>query len=188
MNYADALRAHRHGKPGLYARFMSKANVSDETGCWIWEGGKSGGNGYGLVYLRGDQPLYAHRVSHRMFNGRIPAGLHVLHTCDCKSCVNPEHLYAGTHADNMRDAVDRGRHVGRKLTASKARAIVARSDAGCTNNDLAVEFGVSVHSIARILRGENWSKATGIAPGTRNNRKAGKGKRQTTLTPMQMMD
>jgi hypothetical protein len=72
-----------------------------ECGCWIWLGAA---NRYGMV--RGDR---AHRVSWKTFRGPIPHGLHVLHKCDTPLCVNPDHLFLGTHLDNMKDKEEKGR-------------------------------------------------------------------------------
>lgn len=74
--------------------------------CWPWPGALQAGHGYGIV----GHGTYAHRVSYVAHHGLIPDGLFVLHSCDNPPCVNPAHLRAGTNADNMRDAVERGRH------------------------------------------------------------------------------
>ena len=79
------------------------------SGCWFWVGGSAGG-GYGL--FKGES---AHRKSYRIYRGSIPKGMCVLHTCDVPCCVNPDHLYIGTHAHNMRDRSVRGRNRGDRL-------------------------------------------------------------------------
>lgn len=83
-------------------------SVNRTAGCWEWTGPAFRG-GYGRVYFRG-RTLYAHRVSWELANGRIPDGLWVLHHCDNPPCVRPDHLFLGTHADNMADMVAKGRH------------------------------------------------------------------------------
>lgn len=76
--------------------------------CWLWTAGKS--HGYGRFYIPGRRSLQAaHRVSFEEHFGPIPARLFVIHSCDVPACVNPAHLRAGTHADNMTDAKQRGR-------------------------------------------------------------------------------
>ena len=72
-----------------------------ETGCWLWNGGKNG-SGYGTIYLPGTGSVYAHRYFYEHFIGKIPAGLEIDHLCKTRECVNPGHLEAVTHEENMR--------------------------------------------------------------------------------------
>ena len=79
------------------------------TGCWLWLKTCSP-QGYGVAFdLKPGQRWAAHRLSYTAFNGEIKLGNFVLHKCDVRCCVNPDHLYAGTQQDNMDDAVRRGR-------------------------------------------------------------------------------
>lgn len=86
------------------------ANVKLEDGCWIWQ--KSfGSHGYGNIGTGGGRNETVHRVSHEVFNGEIPDGLLVLHSCGNRKCCNPDHLRAGTHKDNIEDAKRHGTFV-----------------------------------------------------------------------------
>lgn len=78
------------------------------SGCWIWTGATTK-KGYGLI-TRGGENMYIHRLSYEENKGPIPAGLQILHTCDVKCCANPDHIYAGTHRDNVFDAISRNRY------------------------------------------------------------------------------
>lgn len=90
-----------------FMRLMNGYRESKESGCWIWTGHKYP-NGYGAIKAFGKMVL-AHRLSYELHNGPIPDDLHILHSCDVRSCVNPSHLRVGTHAENMQEAKDRGR-------------------------------------------------------------------------------
>lgn len=88
-------------------RFWEKVYKSDE--CWVWTAAKYP-SGYGLfVSHKGESPEGAHRVSYRLTFGKIPKGKQILHRCDNRPCVLPDHLYAGTQSENMHDKIRRGR-------------------------------------------------------------------------------
>jgi hypothetical protein len=95
-------------------RFWSKVAVAGPDDCWEWQGA-IGSTGYGNLDIDGST-VKAHRVSHLLTHGPIPPGLYVLHSCDNRRCVNPNHLRIGTAQDNADDRRIRGR--GRKLTAA----------------------------------------------------------------------
>ena len=90
-------------------RFEQKYEVEPNTGCWLWTA-YIDPDGYGRIFYE-DRDVKACRVSYQLFIGPIPIDLHVLHRCDTPACVNPKHLFLGTHADNMRDMFKKKRNV-----------------------------------------------------------------------------
>lgn len=100
------LRNSRGPAPNPKQRFDAKWTPEPNTGCWLWSEGTDWA-GYG--YFRHAGELLAHRCSYVLHSGPIPTGLHVLHKCDVPACVNPEHLFLGTHQDNMTDCKVKGR-------------------------------------------------------------------------------
>jgi hypothetical protein len=141
--------------------FMRKVVAVPIAGCWIWTGSAVNSVGYGRFGMGSGETEYAHRASWRLFRGEIPSGKHVCHHCDVRLCVNPDHLFIGTAADNMRDASKKGRIVlpkdeqrlrgedqpMAKLTNEQVRQIRSAFKANC---DLAREFGVDPSAISRI--------------------------------------
>lgn len=88
-------------------RLHSKVEI-DASGCWVWQGATTS-TGYGVFWLDGKQER-AHRAAWLLHRGSIPEGRHVLHTCDVRACVNPDHLYLGDDLDNARDRDQRRRN------------------------------------------------------------------------------
>lgn len=137
-------------------RFWSKVHVGDVDACWLWFG-TGLPSGYGLFTIHGklrERPrlrVLAHRYSYELVHGPIPAGIQVNHHCDTPPCVNPRHLYGGTPADNIADAVRRGRvNPIRKLTAEQVREVRSGTE---TNASLARRMGVDPAVISRIRGG-----------------------------------
>lgn len=95
--------------PEQLRRFFNYVLI-DPQGCWQWKGGCDRA-GYACFYKDAtDRAMRAHRASYEIFIGKIPVGLSALHRCDNRACVSPAHLFLGSHVENMRDMVAKGRH------------------------------------------------------------------------------
>ena len=145
-------------------RFMSKVTVDDSTGCWEWQNYKDA-TGYGQLKHKG-KTSFAHRVSYELKNGTIPNGIFIMHTCDNRGCVNPDHLTTGTHTENMRDMTAKGRQGNQILRLSDVVAIkkfLERRTLGKNGRMehracqfLADWFGVKRSAISGIVSGRSW--------------------------------
>lgn len=134
--------------------FWSKVKINDLFDCWTWTGSKLC-SGYGMVKWDG-MPQPAHRVSWQIVFGDIPEGFCVCHRCDNPVCVNPAHLFLGTHTDNMRDMVQKGRCGTAKLTLANIVAIRKLRSENWELADIASKFSVTPESIGRIVNRETW--------------------------------
>jgi hypothetical protein len=144
-------------------RLLSKIRVNAETGCWIWTANKNN-KGYGKLRV-GDEKQYAHRVAYELYRGPIPKGIVVCHRCDNPACVNPDHLFLGTQAENIADMMVKGRQrlTERRGTCngnsklSEADVVAIRSAENLKLRELAAHYGVTPTLISYIRRGKNWS-------------------------------
>ena len=135
--------------------------TKDENGCWNWSA-YIATTGYGMFRFR-QRNTKAHRVSYVIHRGEIPDGLHVLHKCDNRKCVNPDHLFLGTNADNMRDMALKGRavkgsaHKRSRLTEPQvAEVLVLKQQYGVPCYRIAACVGVDKSTIEQIVRGVTW--------------------------------
>lgn len=140
-------------------RFFAKVDKTGPDGCWNWTAGLLS-SGYGKFSVR-NRAVGAHRVSWELANGPIPKGMWVLHRCDNRMCVNPDHLFLGTSSDNIRDMDAKGRrviltgeaHHRSKLKAEQVREIRS-SQEPITN--LANRYGVNWITVYDAKIGKTW--------------------------------
>lgn len=158
-------------------RFWSKVDKSGE--CWTWRGALSQ-KGYGRVSTHGRNRVAAHRFSYLVAFGEIPVGMVVCHKCDNPPCVRPDHLFAGTQLDNIRDCIKKGRRdesgriqsilragensVSAKLNWETVRAIRANvPKRGVLNycREISKKHGMGFSSITDIVYGYTWKEISG---------------------------
>jgi hypothetical protein len=177
MSAFDEAMSSRNGSRPAVLRFWEKVRKTSDEGCWLWEG-QTRTHGYGQIRVMGTR-MGTHRFSWRLHNGSIPAGIFVCHHCDNPACVNPAHLFLGTHDDNMADRNRKGRmefgdqhHARRhpelvargerngqaKLTMPHVRAIrEAYRAGGLSQRALAAQYGVTQRVIWGIVNNRAWN-------------------------------
>lgn len=138
-----------------HLRFWEKVDQSGD--CWIWTASTK--NGYGQFQLNRDI-LYAHRLSWELVNGTVPLGKFICHTCDERRCVNPSHLWAGTHLDNQRDCWRKERshfqkagNPNQKLSDQQVREIHQLLNTVKITREIAFQYGVTTSQIRHIATG-----------------------------------
>ena len=164
------------GPRPLADRFWEKVDKRGPDECWPWTAATS--KGRGVIASGRDNPwiglsapwlrrmMQAHRIAWLFEHGHIPDDLEVCHQCDNGLCVNIAHLFLGTHAENMADMLQKGRHnPGKprgeinhkaKLTEARVRDILSRPRNSQTRHELQAEFGVTASTIKHIWKGRTW--------------------------------
>ena len=144
-------------------KFLKRVHKTDT--CWLWLG-KKHSFGYGAVGKNGK--IKTHRLSWQFFRGPIPNGISVLHKCDNPPCVNPDHLFLGTQADNMRDMSKKGRN-GNPIPKGSPNPCTAKFKKdeiilirelrknGDRVIDIAKKFNVHAMTITKIVRGRSYT-------------------------------
>ena len=143
----------------VVVRFFRK-RIEVPGGCWEWLGSKTRRDGYGQLWVD-NHMVKAHRFSYAQFVGEITDGLCVCHKCDNPGCVNPEHLFLGTNADNVRDKVSKNRQ-SRLPGSLDGMAKLSGEDvhnmrkSGLGPSALSRLYPVSKSACSYILRNETW--------------------------------
>lgn len=144
-------------------RFLSRINRTGK--CWLWTGTLRGKNSYGCFEVNG-KLISAHRFSYELYYGTIKDGLFVLHRCDNKLCVNPEHLFLGTSSDNNKDRANKQRswrptgelHPVHILTEKEVLMIRKQYKTGMfSQRALARKYNVAQWTIGKVLNRLTWS-------------------------------
>lgn len=145
----------------LAERFLGKFDKGASDACWLWRGATLPG-GYGTMGgERCGKHIVAHRYAYEQANGPIPAGMLVCHDCDTPGCVNPAHLFLGTHETNMQDLKSKGRGKGaakpispkrryRYLTEDEKQGILSALQGGLAIKAIARQFSVDRKSVRNL--------------------------------------
>ena len=150
----------------IVKRFLSNISIAG-NGCWDWSARRSQ-HGYGWFYYNKKQRI-ASRVSWELHHGEIPKEMCVCHKCDNPACVNPDHLFLGTHQENMRDRDRKGRnkcgslpiargeqHSFSKLKDEDVREIRNLYSQGMLQREIGKRFGIVRQNVSKILLGQRW--------------------------------
>jgi len=145
-------------------RLLDKIEIVSESGCWIWMGVVTP-KGYGHISV-GGKKNFCHRLSYSEFVGEIPKGLCVCHKCDVPACINPDHLFLGTHKENMDDRTRKGRSKGflhknrggegNPNSKLKAADVIDIRKSTLKQRELSEKYNVSMSTISGIKTGRKW--------------------------------
>lgn len=142
-------------------RNIFESHVIRKDGCWDWNGSLSGT--YGHMRFN-NKNIGIHRASWMIHRGEIPEGYSICHTCDNKSCSNPDHLFLGTPKDNIQDMFNKGREnkpqgekIGTsKLTNENVFRIKELINMGVSCTRIAKDFGVHCMTVYDIKHNKTW--------------------------------
>jgi len=151
-------------------RFKKYTSLKKENGCIEWKGSRDV-YGYGQFCIKSENEtknkfVFAHRESYRFFNGELPEKLNVCHRCDNPCCVNPKHLWIGTHQQNHKDMHKKGREEhgapkgkfchSAKINEEKVRIIRKMLNAGYSQTEVGRIFGIGQASVWKIKNWISW--------------------------------
>lgn len=133
-------------------RFMAYVEKSDD--CWIWKGGINR-RGYGKFSFLEKKSAIASRVSYELFKGPIEKEKYVCHLCDIPLCVNPDHLWIGSHVENMLDMIEKERQHS-KLLPMDIIKIRKLWEQGSSNAKLCEMFNITSGTVSSIIHRRIW--------------------------------
>lgn len=161
LNRFNSRNLARNNENTFWNRVDKTPGLGPNGDCWEWTGTLQG-NGYGCFSYYG-KPIAAHRFVYLLVHKELPYKKLICHSCDNPACVNPKHLWAGTHADNNNDKARKGRNikgsevVKSKLTDGKVRFIRNLAKTGTYNQkQIAKLFGISSGNVNGIVRRRFW--------------------------------
>jgi len=164
MTRTGARGAYKNRGPALTMAYIERNAIPEPmSGCWLWEKSVLS-TGYGCACHPGGKREGAHRVSWRLANGAdIPAGMDICHRCDNRCCVNPDHLFVGSRAVNMRDCVAKGRHRpsnvrGEQNGIARLQEAQVRAIKGDARGPTAIaaDYGVNPSTVLDIQKRRTW--------------------------------
>lgn len=157
MSIKNRFSIYTHNEQVFFDKVLKHIIIQKKSNCWIWQGCVDK-KGYGIF---GDWKAY--RWTYFLWYGDIPDGKWILHKCDNTSCVNPNHLFAGTRQDNIRDMVRKGRQCSgiknamHKLDNKQVREIRRLFwEEGKKYTELSRIFKVTAPNIRNIIRRKTW--------------------------------
>ncbi len=154
-----------HGDPALLARLRARTTLDPATGCWVWTATKLNVRGYAEPTIGGRRRVVS-RLALEASGVEIPPGHFACHDCDNRACINPAHLFPGTQADNIADAVSKGRmargtrHGKAKLAPDTIHEIRRRHEAGTPTLRLARDLGLARSTVRGVIAGRTWGHLT----------------------------
>lgn len=146
----------------LLERFEEKFIPVTESGCWIWTA-YTNADGYGQINAD-NRMKKAHRVSWELYNGVIPDSMCICHKCDTPSCVNPNHLFLGTHTENIQDMFLKGRadlkhgskHGRTELSEEDVISMRKKCNEGTPQQYFADKHGINKGTVSKIILRKTW--------------------------------
>lgn len=178
-------------------RFEMKFVKGEPNECWEWLASRNNA-GYGKMSVDNKGKLeYSHRLSYQLYKGEIPQDLVVMHSCDNKGCVNPNHLSIGTHKDNVLSAARNGlmdnrprlygdKNPATKFSDSQVNNVFKLRQSGLSQDAIAKQLNMSQSQVSRILRGLHRGKTQHLSTGKKmsfTTHSQGVGDARKTITP-----